>query len=64
MTQSAHASTATLASARQDGLRQRHAMLEAQLDKLRAHPSADDMEIKTLKREKLRLKEEMAGLRH
>ena len=63
MTQSAHASEAN-ATPRHEGLRERHATLEARLDALRLHPSADDMEIKSLKREKLRLKETMAGLRH
>ena len=51
-----HSDLASTASApRLDGLRQRHAMIEARIEQLRAHPSADDMEIKTLKREKLRL---------
>lgn len=56
-------STATAHAPRMNGLRQRHEMLEARIEALRATPSADDMEIKTLKREKLRLKEKMEGLR-
>ena len=51
-------------TARTDGLKRRHETLEARLAELRSHPSADEMEIKSLKREKLRLKEEMNGLRH
>ena len=52
------------ASPRRAGLERRHAMLETRLSELQAHPSTDEMEIKALKREKLRLKETMEGLRH
>ena len=66
MTQSAHASTpaAPTPPARLDGLRQRHEMLEARLTELLSHPSADDVEIRSIKREKLRVKEAMEGVRH
>ena len=52
------------ASPRQSGLERRHSALEARLSELQAHPSADEMEIKALKREKLRVKDTMEGLRH
>ena len=58
-----HSATASPATPRQSGLRQRHEMLETRLAELRAHPSADDLEVKGLKLEKLRIKEAMAGLR-
>ena len=56
--------TPNAASPHRAGLERRHAMLEARLSELQAHPSTDDMEIKALKREKLRLKETMEGMRH
>ena len=52
------------ASPRRDGLERRHAMLETRLSELQAHPSTDEMEIKALKREKLRLKDKIEGLPH
>lgn len=52
------------ATPRRAGLERRHAMLETRLSELQNQPSSDDMEIKALKREKLRVKETMEGLRH
>ena len=45
-------------------LSNRHAKLEQSLNDVLSHPSADDSEISRLKREKLRLKEEIERLRH
>jgi hypothetical protein len=44
-------------------LKQRHSALEAQINELRAHPSADDLTIVELKRRKLQVKDEIARLR-
>jgi hypothetical protein len=44
-------------------LQRRHTALEAELDELRAHPSADDLQIVELKRRKLQVKDEIARLR-
>ncbi len=44
-------------------LEQRHAKLEKDLISEIGHPSSDDLSITTLKRQKLRLKEEMERLR-
>jgi len=44
-------------------LTQRHAKLEKDLDNEINHPSSDDTSITTLKRQKLRLKEEIERLR-
>lgn len=51
-------------SERLDSLRLRHAALETKLhdELLRPHP--DDMELAKLKREKLKLKDEIARLAH
>ena len=43
-------------------LRERHAAVDSQLGKLSRHPSASDREIVDLKREKLRLKDEITRL--
>ena len=45
-----------------DRLRERHAAVDGQLGELAQHPSADDTEITKLKREKLRLKDEIERL--
>ena len=44
-------------------LQRRHSALEAQIDELRAHPSADDLTIVELKRRKFQVKDEIARLR-
>ena len=41
----------------------RHTRLDSQLDDLKKHASADSLEVARLKKEKLRLKEEMETLR-
>lgn len=48
--------------ARKAALQRKHAALEAQLQSLLTHPSADPNEEKQLKREKLRLKDELRRL--
>lgn len=40
----------------------RHSAIEAQLHELSHHPSVSDFEIRKLKRQKLRVKEEMESL--
>ncbi len=40
----------------------RHRALEAELNEARAHPSIDDLQIVTLKRRKLLVKDEIARL--
>ena len=47
------------ASARQEALQARHDALEAQLNELSRHPSVSDAEMRNLKVEKLRLKEQL-----
>jgi len=47
------------ASARQQSLQNRHNVLEERLRELSSHPSASDSEIRGLKLQKLRIKEEM-----
>ena len=44
-------------------LQRRHGDLERELDEALMHPSSDDLEIATLKRRKLALKDEMEKLR-
>jgi len=44
-------------------LQRRHSALEAELNELRAHLSADDLTIVELKRRKLLVKDEIARLR-
>jgi hypothetical protein len=41
----------------------RHQSLERLIEEEMSHPSADDMRVRELKRQKLRLKEEMEALR-
>ncbi len=50
------------ASARQESLRSRHGLLEGRLRELSSHPSVSETEIRELKRQKLRVKEEMESL--
>ena len=45
-------------------LRERHANVDTRLDELSRHPSASDQEMIDLKREKLRLKDEIKRLSH
>lgn len=40
----------------------RHRALERKIEEVRSHPSADPLEIAKLKREKLRLKDELAKI--
>jgi hypothetical protein len=44
-------------------LQRRHSALEAEINELRAHPSADDLTLVELKRRKLQVKDEIARLR-
>ena len=44
-------------------LQRKHGDIERQLDKAMNHPSVDDLEIVTLKRRKLALKDEIEKLR-
>jgi hypothetical protein len=44
-------------------LQRRHGELERELDDAMMHPSTDDLEIATLKRRKLAIKDEMEKLR-
>lgn len=44
-------------------LQRRHGELERELDEALMHPSSDDLDIATLKRRKLALKDEMEKLR-
>ena len=45
-------------------LAERHRMLEKKIEEALLHPSVDSLEINQLKREKLKLKDEMARLRN
>lgn len=47
-----------------DELQRKHGDIERQIDEALSHPSVDDLEIVTLKRRKLALKDEMEKLRH
>ena len=49
--------------ARKAALEKKHAALEAELQSLTTHPSVDPISTTTLKREKLRLKDEIARLK-
>jgi hypothetical protein len=44
-------------------LQRRHGDIERQIDEALAHPSSDELEIRTLKRRKLALKDEMQKLK-
>lgn len=44
-------------------LERRHSEIEKEIDDAMAHPSVDDLEIVSLKRRKLALKDEMARLK-
>ncbi len=46
-----------------DELEAKHHALKAEIEAEQAHPSADDLHIVELKRQKLRLKDEIARLR-
>lgn len=41
----------------------RHQALERQIDEEMSHPSSDDLRVRELKRQKLKLKEQIEGLR-
>ena len=45
-------------------LQRRHRALEAEISEARAHPSVDDLQIVSLKRRKLLVKDEIARLQH
>ena len=49
--------------ARLEGLANRHRELERQIMAELAHPSSDDLRIASLKREKLRIKDQMERVR-
>jgi hypothetical protein len=44
-------------------LQRRHSALEAEINELRGHPSADDLTIVELKRRKLQVKDEITRLK-
>lgn len=44
-------------------LSEKHRLLEMKIQEELAHPSADDLQINRMKKEKLRIKEEMTKLR-
>ncbi len=44
-------------------LSQKHKLLERQISETIAHPSADDLELRRLKREKLKLKDRIEKLK-
>ena len=44
-------------------LKKRHSDLDRQIDEAKLHPSIDDLEIATLKRRKLMIKDEMEKLK-
>jgi hypothetical protein len=48
---------------RRDALQEKHAQLETKIDEENQRPHPDDMRLAQLKREKLRIKEEMEGIR-
>ncbi len=41
----------------------RHQALERQIDEEMSHPSSDDLRVRELKRQKLKLKEQIEGLK-
>ena len=45
-------------------LRTKHASLETEIDQENLRPHPDEMKLQELKREKLRIKDEIAGLNH
>ena len=45
-----------------DELQRKHGDIEREIDQALAHPSVDDLEVVTLKRRKLALKDEIAKL--
>jgi hypothetical protein len=47
-----------------DELQRKHGEIERQIDEALTHPSVDDLEIVSLKRRKLALKDEIEKLRH
>ena len=47
---------------RRDALQEKHAQLETKIDEENQRPHPDDMRLAQLKREKLRIKEEMEGI--
>ncbi len=58
-----HAQSALPSDARYSALQVKKHTLEEEIHTLQQCPSSDDI-VKALKREKLRVKEEMEGLRH
>jgi hypothetical protein len=48
---------------RRDALREKHARLESKIEQENQRPHPDDMRLVQWKREKLRIKEEMEGIR-
>lgn len=53
---------ASLSATRKQALLSKHSLLEDRLQELLHHPSASDTEIRNLKRQKLRVKEEIEQL--
>ncbi len=47
-----------------ESLQKKHAVLEQEIADAMMHPATDDLEIVKLKRQKLRVKEEIEKLRH
>ena len=55
--------TQSVPASRLQALRARHSKIEAELDRESQHASASDHHLKSLKRMKLSLKEEIEGIR-
>ena len=53
---------ASVSATRKQALISKHSVLEDRLQELMHHPSASDTEIRSLKRQKLRVKEEIEQL--
>lgn len=53
---------ASISATRKQALLSKHSLLEDRLQELQHHPSASDTEIRNLKRQKLRVKEEIEQL--
>ncbi len=51
-----------IAVERMDALRAKHALIETEIDEENQRPHPDDMRIIELKREKLRIKEQLEGI--
>jgi hypothetical protein len=59
----AHRGTATTYISRVQALRNKHALLSAQIEEAQRSPSATDIYLQQLKKQRLVLKEEIEGIR-